>query len=512
MKILVVTDQFKKGGLETHIAAYAGALGTAHTVWLACADYTPTGLLDDAQVLTGFRFSFYDTVAQLREDVERLCTVIREKHIDVLHVHPWYGLYAACFAAAKTGVKLIVTVHGFVSLSYLGNVYDELWMESILTDAVGHAFSVSRLGLDMLASMHMPRASLLPNAVDLTRFTPAVPAANRRWAMVTRLDADKLGAVETLIAMLPELELDALDIYGDGACAERVRALADACPKPVRLMGHSTTLHEQLRRDYFGVIGLGRCAVEGLALGLPVLLAGYGKVCGLVDGGVYARAAEMNFVTETLPPLDAQALNAQLRAAYADPGAYCFADRVRKDFDAAVCAQRMVQTIADAPSGMPLYVAELYDALCALPDETPVHESVPVFRLLRDTLTVRTQNLYLKDQLLLQRLGEQALSGAAFDLRTELGGLDERLHTTRLELGALDERLYTTRVEMHAADQSILSAQSRETAALQKQLAGAQAELRALTERLDTMTLGSLLRQAVHWKLVKPLKRLLRKT
>ena len=153
-----------------------------------------------------------------------------------------------------------MTVHGFVSLSYLGNVYDELWMESILTDAVGHAFSVSRLGLDMLASMHMPRASLLPNAVDLTRFTPAVPAANRRWAMVTRLDADKLGAVETLIAMLPELELDALDIYGDGACAERVRALADACPKPVRLMGHSTTLHEQLRRDYFGVIGLGRCA------------------------------------------------------------------------------------------------------------------------------------------------------------------------------------------------------------------------------------------------------------
>ena len=497
MNILVVTDQFKKGGLETHIAAYADALRETHTVWLACADYKPTGLLDDAQVLSGFHFSFYDTVAQLRADTEHLCEVIREKQIDVVHVHPWYGLYAASFAAAMTGAKLVVTVHGFASLNYLGNAYDELWMESILTDAVGHAFCVSRMGLDMLASIHMCRASLLPNAVDLNRYRPVQPAQNRRWAMVTRLDTDKVGAVEALISMLPDLEIDALDLYGDGACAEQIRALADVCPKPVRLMGHSTTLHEQLRQDYFGVIGLGRCAIEGLALGLPVLLAGYGKVCGLIDSSLYARAAELNFVTETLPALGAEALNAQLRSAYADSAAYRFDDRVRADFDAAALAQRMAQTLADAPIGMPLYVQELYTALCALPEETPAHESEQVFQILRELLLDRTQNLYLKDQLLLQRLHERARDGAVYDLRTELGSIDSRLHTTRLE--------------MHTADQSILSAQSRETAALQKQLAGAQAELRALTERLDTMTLGHLLRQAANGRLVQPLRRLLRR-
>lgn len=507
MNILVVTDQFKQGGLETHIAAYAGALCRAHTVWVACADYTPTGLLDDAQVLTGFRFSFYDTVAELRADVERLCGVIREKQIDIVHVHPWYGLYAACFAAARTGAKLVTTVHGFVSLNYLGNAYDELWMESILTDAVSHAFSVSRLGLDMLASMHMPRASLLPNAVDFDRFRPAQPAQNRRWAMVTRLDADKAAAVTALIGMLPELEIDALDVYGDGACADQLRAPAEACPKPVRFMGHSTALHEQLRQDYFGVIGLGRCAVEGLALGLPVMLAGYGKVCGLIDAALYERAAETNFVAEGFPAVGVEALNRQLRAAYADPEAYRFLDRVRADFDVETLAQRMVQTIADAHHGMPLYVSALADAILALPDETPAHESAQVFRILRETLIGRTQNLYLKDQLLLQHLSEQATGGAVYDLRTELGSVDTRLYTTRLELGALDERLSATRQEMHAADQSLLA----QSAALRKQLADAQAEIRALTARLDATTLGALLRQTIKWKVVRPIKRLLGK-
>ena len=536
MNILVICDQFKKGGLETHIATYADALRRQHTVLVACAQYTPSGLLADEQVFDGFHFSFYDTVAELREDVTRLCAMIREQQIDVLHVHPWFGLYAACYAAAQTGVKLVTTVHGFVSLNYHSNLADQLWMEDILTASVGHAFCVSRMGLDMLRSIHMHRASILPNAVDLRRFRPTQSAQNRRWALVTRLDSDKIETVETLIRMLPELEIDAVDIFGDGACMAQAQALADACPKPVQLMGHSGTLHQRLCGDYFGVIGLGRCAIEGLALGLPVLLAGYGKLCGVVDSARYREAADTNFVTENLPALDADALNAQLRAAYADPDAFCFTDRIRQDFDAETLSQRMVQTIGAAPAGMPMYVGRVYDAICALPDETPVHESREVFAILREILLAQTQDLYLKDQLLQQQLTERERGGAVSELRTELGAVDDRLyttrtelsavddrlHTTRLELGAVDQRLYDTRVEMHAADQMQLHALAAQdeahrallqagTQELRAELAQTRAELQALKAQLDRTTLGHLLRQTVRYKLIQPLKRLLRR-
>ena len=524
MNILVLCDQFSKGGLETHIATYADALNGKHAVFVACSRYTPTGLMDDAQVIQGFHFSFYDTVADLRQDTARLCRIIRERKIDVLHVHPWFGLYAACFAAAQTGVKLVTTVHGFVSLNYNGNLYDQLWMEDILTGAVGHAFCVSRMGLDMLRSIHMRRASLLPNAVNLERFQPTECAQNRRWALVTRLDADKFETVKTLLQMLPELKIDAVDIFGDGACMEQAQALADACPKPVQLMGHSGTLHQRLRRDYFGVIGLGRCAIEGLALGLPVLLAGYGKLCGVIDSARYAQAAGMNFVTENLPALDAEAINAQLQQAYEDPERFCFADRIRQDFDARQLAEQMIETIERAPAGMPLYVQRLYDAITALPDETPVHESKEVFSVLRAHLLDQTQNLYLKDQLLQQLLSERERGGAVYDLRTELGALDQRLHATRLELSEVDKRLYATRLELAEVDKRLFTTRT-ELSEVDKRLSATREELlreqgqhaaleqaqAALTARLDTLTLGHLMRQAVEWKLVQPLRKLLRR-
>ena len=518
MNILVLCDQFVKGGLETHIATYTTELQKSHKVWLACAHYEPVGIWEGPQVYSDFHFSFYDTIQDLKEDVDRLCAIIRDKQIDVLHVHPWFGLYAACFAAVETGVKLVATIHGLSSLNYNGNLYDELWMEDIFTNAISHAFCVSRNGLDMLGSMHMHNASFLPNAIDMSRYCTVQPAKSHRWAMVSRLDVDKYATVETLVHMLPDLEIDAVDIYGDGTCMAQAQALAESCPKPVRLMGYHTDMHECLRDGYAGVIGLGRCAIEGLSMGLPVLFAGYGKLCGIIDRSCYEKAVSMNFVSERFPSLDAATINAQLLQVYTDSAPYRFLSQIHDDYDVTVNAERMVETIANAPAGIPQYFTTLYQKLLKLNAETAVHESEDVFKILRETLFFNTRNMYLKTQLLQVQLTERKREETAYQLRLAWNDIDQRNRATQTALDAevsLRTDLYQkteTRLDDLDARISALSASNTQLQnALDEIRQQVQTENTALTTHLDSLTLGFLIRQEFRRKILYPLMRLLGK-
>ena len=66
MNILVICDQFIKGGLETHIATYAAALKRKHKIWLACGHYEPAGIWEGSEIFSDFHFSFYDTMRDLK--------------------------------------------------------------------------------------------------------------------------------------------------------------------------------------------------------------------------------------------------------------------------------------------------------------------------------------------------------------------------------------------------------------------------------------------------------------
>lgn len=515
MNILVICDQFIKGGLETHIATYAAALKKKHKIWLACVHYEPAGIWEGSEIFSDFHFSFYDTMRDLKEDVDRLCAIIKEKQIDVLHVHPWFGLYAACFAAAKTNTRLVATIHGFSSLNYNGNLYDELWMEDIFTNAISHAFCVSQMGLNMLKSMHMCNASFLPNAVDMSRYCIVQPAKNRRWAMVSRLDGDKYATIELLMKMLPDLEIDAIDIYGDGAYMAQAQMLAESCPKPVRLMGYRTNLHECLRDGYAGVIGLGRCAIEGLSLGLPVLFAGYGKLCGIIDRNCYDKAMRLNFVSEPFPALDTVEINAQLLKVYTDSAPYCFPDQIRYDYDVEVNAERMIETIANAPTGIPQYITRIYQKLLELDEVTAVHESEDVFKILREILLVSTRNLYLKAQLLQTKITERKREEEAYQLRLAWNDMDQRHRATQETLNA--EVRFRIDLQQHEEMRfedldGRIAALSESNAQLQNALnevrCRSQEEIAALTTRLETLTPGFLIRQEFNRKIMHPLRRL----
>ena len=505
MNILVISDQFKKGGLETHIDTFWRMLREEHEMWFCFADYEPSGLLNADRVLTGFHFSFDATVGEVRQDVERLVALIREHHIDVLHVHPWFALYTAYFAAALTGIKLVYSYHAPSSVIYHGNLCDELLMEEILTGAVSHVFCVGEQGIRALSSIHCDNASLLPNPITLSA-KQAEPDGSRTWALMSRLDEDKAPSVARLLSVLPELDIDAVDIYGDGACFSEIRDLAKKSSKPVRMMGFCSDVNERLLHGYRGVIGTDRCAMEALAAGLPVLLVGYGNICGMIDEALYARASRLNFVAESFPEISIEQLNSQLREVCSAPERFCFRNRIAEDFDPKTLAERYLATLEQASAGAARYAAELYEKVAQLPPETPFHESKAIFAALREVLLPNTRNLHVKDHLLQQLLEERERTGAVYDLRTELGAIDQRLYATRVEMHAADQAQIKQAQENVEALRQQNDALAAETAALREQLDRAQREIDALTARLNTTTLGYLVRQTARHKVLEPLK------
>lgn len=371
MNILVLSENYIRGGLETQIHTYWKYLKEQHNIWFCFAHYRDTGLLDSEYVYTGFHFSYSATVADMKEDVDRLVELIKEKNIDVIHVHPWFALYAAYFVAAKTNVKLVYTYHGTGSLNYNNNLGDQIIMEEIFTGAISHVFCVGEQGVQALLSIgyDVNNASVLFNPIRPEEYPNTVPDIDRphRWALVSRLDTDKLPAIEKLLKMLPDLEIDQIDVYGNGDSLGYIQSIAEKTGKIVDFKGHTNEIGTVLSDNgYCGVIGLGRSAIEGLALGLPCLFIGYEKIVGLLDNTLYEMAKHQNFVPENYRDLSTAEINEQLTALYENSTNYILRDCVLEDFSISNIGDKYIRTIERAYAKCPSYANDIYKALIEL--------------------------------------------------------------------------------------------------------------------------------------------------
>ena len=292
------------------------------------------------------------------------------------------------------------------------------------------------------------------------------------------------------------------------------------------MMGYRNDIGDCLAHGYAGAIGTDRCAMEPLAQGLPVLLLGYGKICGIIDPSLYERAAQLNFVAESLPDLSADRVNEQLRTVYAEPERFRFRARVMEAFGAPALAAEYIAVLDRLPSVVPPYAASLYDRLMELPPETPFHNSEPVFHILRDTLLGQTRNLYIKTQLLQNQLTERKREETAYQLRLAWNDMHERhlatqsaldgeirlreaqLQQAQSRLEELANQISELTAAHHALKASIEHQEQALRTAVRETNEQASAQTAALSARVDTITIGFMLRQWFRWRILRPLRRL----
>ena len=203
MKILVVCDNFSKGGLETQVDTYYQNLSSNDKMIFAFGKFTKTNLLKHATIYDDFNFSYNDTIKDFCEDVEKLIDIIKKEKIDVIHVHPYYGYFASLFASQLTKVKIVYSYHGIGSFNFAKtNISQPLFLYAFECGAIAKVFSVSKIGIDCFNNFGYKNIVLLENPIDLKKFPVAKYVYNNKWLLVSRIDSDKIEEIKLIISAL----------------------------------------------------------------------------------------------------------------------------------------------------------------------------------------------------------------------------------------------------------------------------------------------------------------------
>jgi len=199
---------------------------------------------------------------------------------------------------------------------------------AVLHPSVRRHFGVSRLCVDRIAregvEVDARDAALLPNFVDLARFTPRAPLPPRpRRALVlsnhARADTHLPAVVEACRrAGLP------LDVAGEG-------------------VGRPVAAPEDILGGYDVVFAKAKAAMEAMAVGAAVVLCDFGGVGPMVTSQNFDALRPLNFGFESLrDPLQPEPLLREL-ARYDPDDAALVRDRLRADAG----LDRTVATLVD---------------------------------------------------------------------------------------------------------------------------------------------------------------------
>lgn len=430
LNILVVNENFTGGGLETHIHSYYMELRERHHFVFAFGNFKSKLEFDEADVHLGFHFGWRCSVGEFVEDVERLIQLIQKEKIDVVHAHPFHSIFPAVVAGQLTGVPVACTHHGTYSFAFPGGVNEALLLYYAYTELVSCVFSVSDMDREALKDRaHVPNVVFMPNPIDSSVYRRHAVVNNRRWAVVSRLDGDlgKSSALEKLFALMPQLPIDSIDVYGDGAqrsqlekCVEEL-GVADR----IRFMGFQSDLYDRLDGNYNGIIGTDRVAMEGLTMGYPVLELGYGQICGMLYGDLLQKAKRCNFVANILPAVDGGMVASQLEQVYVTLEQFDFRQEMVDTFDIQIIAQAYVEQLAALAPAPHANMVAWFDAVKALPNlRANFYGSPDVFQTIQTHIKPYAIDRNMTDLFLLEN--------SCVNLKNEIGrlgvSLSERSH------------------------------------------------------------------------------------
>ena len=300
MKILVISEKFDNGGLETQIKTYYESLPSDVEMVFAFGIYTEKIKLNNAKIYNNFHFSYTDTIENFCDDVDRLVEIINKENIDVIHVHPYYSFFAAYFASQITKVKIFYSYHGISSYNFLKTpISQAIFQYAFESKGIACILSVSEDGINCFQNLNNTKTVLLHNPIDLKQFPKAQLDNNNsgHWALISRIDKDKIKEIKKIIEEINSFKITKLDIYGNGTEIENLKKFINEkkLNKNIFCRGYSNNIFKTTNNKYCGVIGIGRSALEALAMGYPTILIGYNKVSGFINLDVFNKIKNNNF-------------------------------------------------------------------------------------------------------------------------------------------------------------------------------------------------------------------------
>ncbi len=403
MNVLIVSENFLNGGLETQVNSTVQSLKGKVNFFFALGNYNKKW--DFQNVYTDFYFSYSSTVSEFCHDVDTLIQIIKENNIDVVHAHPFYSVFPAVFAAKICGKPVVYTYHGLGSYNFTYNINGTLLFNMLADYEIDKIFCVSMQGKKIFENCILEKDKILflPNSINSKEFIPAQISNNKSWALISRLDIDKIKEIKKIINVLDEIDINELHIFGDGSEKHFLEQyiLENQLTNKVFLEGHCDNLPKKLNGNFNGLIGIGRVAMEAISMEYPTILIGFNKIAGLIDSNIYNFIKTRNFSNMYLSDVSVDALKKQISQVYNNSYDKSFYKLFKQDFSTETISNLYIKELDSINYSSLLNLNELFDEIKKLDNNDIFYSSSFVYQLIKNSLTFYVRQPHQKDLFLL---------------------------------------------------------------------------------------------------------------
>ncbi len=297
MRILMLISSLDTGGAETHVVELSLALmarGHSVTVVSAYGELCHTLKKHGIEhVIAELSSHAPFSLARAYFTVRKL---IRTGDFDVIHAHSRIAAYIGEMAARREKKLFVTTVHAFFSVTPFTKRFSRWGYRSIavsedLAEYLSDNYCVSA-----------DKISIIPNGIDIERFCPS-KKKGRSIVFVSRLDSDCSDAAYSLCRIAEHLcrrySGISIKIVGGGSEYERISEIARETNAKVgfecvKAVGGVSDIRSALS-DALVFVGVSRCALEAMSMGIPTLLAGNEGMLGTVREENIMTAKKSNF-------------------------------------------------------------------------------------------------------------------------------------------------------------------------------------------------------------------------
>lgn len=299
MNILLIINRFDFGGSENHVCDLANQLSKyGHKVLLVGGDgRQQKKLLDRVEY---YRTKLLDIFILLH--IIKIARLVNKYEIDIIHGHQRLAIVIACLAGLISNRKVVATVHGRVRYDMRSWQSRKLASKIIFVNKIIYNEAIKKYPIEK-------KSVYIPNGINISK--PSFDQKPFSICHTSRIDNShfrflKLFIEEVLDKLVSKYPLIEFNIIGDG---EKALELAHIAKKfntshksnTCNVIGYSESVNDILKNSSLA-LGVGRVALEAMAIGVPLLSVNGKRFGGMVTVENYNRLKLQNFVDTTSPP------------------------------------------------------------------------------------------------------------------------------------------------------------------------------------------------------------------
>lgn len=340
--ILIVSDSFTNGGLETRIKEEIIEYKKHHfKVYLACKNLNEDyrNCFEQILLLPDLPYSSNDNLhaENLLLTRDRIVSFCKKYSIDYIECQPFWCSLPAALAAEKLSIPISFTLHGTISGNFIGTSYPGLNLVYYLTFKYGfdQIFGVAEY-LKNMYSYLSPNIIVARNGINFGTSNPITKSKKTtgHFCIVSRIDALKIKPILDFLPQLHECPLvKKIDIIGDGDSLEKLQDfITQKDLYKAHLVGwKNDILKTILTKNYDAVFGMGRVVLDAVCANTPIGILGYGGFAGFLNHQNLKYFAGNNLTDWEI--YNDISINHQIESIYKNPSRFLFSQKDISLFD-----------------------------------------------------------------------------------------------------------------------------------------------------------------------------------